>query len=195
MSDLLRAAVGLFAAVAPAGGLSAFAVVTAGLDARTRARTAAAVTVLTFALMAAAVVSGDAILGWIDVSPESFQLAAGLAMLPLALRLIWRGEALAAAPGPPGSAGWRVTLSPLTAPLVAGPASLVAALSYGARYGEATALGSAAIVLALTAVTFACGAWLTARLRPIEMQTLGRLSGALLVVVAVELMVDGVQSV
>lgn len=195
--DFARAALGLFAAVAPLGGVSAFAALTAAMTARRGIAVAVASGLAALALLTATIAGGDAFLDWLDVSPESFQLAAGLAMLPLAFRLLWRGDTFAIAPdGPlPDVAAWRAALVPLTTPLVAGPASLVAALSYGTREGEGTALGAAAAVVAITAAIFAAGPWLTAHLRERELRTLGRLSGALLVVVAVELMIDGVRSV
>jgi multiple antibiotic resistance protein len=125
--------------------------------------------------------------GWLDVSPENFQLAAGLIMLPQALQLLVRGRTLA----DEGSAG----LLPLAVSLLAGPASVVAAMSYGARFGEGTAAGASALVLFATAGLLMAGERFQRWVGRAGMGAFGRFNGALLVVVAVELIVDGVRSV
>lgn len=159
MSEFARAALGLFAAVAPFGALPVF--IDAQGEAAGERRIIGRMCVAAFLLMGLAVLVAEPFLEWLDVSPENFQLAAGLIMLPQALQLLVRGRTFA----DEGSAG----LLPMAVPLLAGPASIAAAMSYGARFGEGTAAGASALVLLIT--------------------------GALLVVVAVELIVDGVRSV
>jgi small neutral amino acid transporter SnatA (MarC family) len=112
-------------------------------------------------------------------------------MLPQAFHLLVRGESL-------GGTGlkWdgRVTsLLVVVFPLLAGPAALGATVSYGTRFGTGTAIGAAFVALVLTALilAFAAGrAWDGRVIRALAM-----LNGALLVVIAVEMAVDGVQSV
>ena len=194
MSEFSRAALGLFAAVAPAGALPAFALLARNADAVQRTRLASLVGLIAFALMAGTAALGDPFLDWLDISPENFQLSAGLVMLPLALRLLWSGESMTL-PREVDRPLRRVWLVPLTVPLVAGPASLVAALSYGTRFGLGPTLGAAALVLTLTALAFAAAPQLRRSLGTPGISALGRLTGVLLVVVAIELLVDGVQSV
>ena len=126
-------------------------------------------------------------LEWLDVSPENFQLAAGLIMLPQALQLLVRGRTLA----DEGSAG----LLPLAVTLLAGPASIAAAMSYGARFGEGTAAEASALVLIATAGLLMAGERFERWVGRVGMGVLGRFNGALLVVIAIEMIVDGVRSV
>ncbi len=194
MSEFSRAALGLFAAVAPAGALPAFALLARNADAVQRTRLASLVGLIAFALLAGTAALGAPFLDWLNISPENFQLAAALVMLPLALRLLWSGESMTL-PREVDRPLRRVWPTPLTVPLVAGPASLVAALSYGTRFGLEPTLGAAAFVLTLTALAFAAAPQLRRSLGTPGISALGRLTGVLLVVVAIELLVDGVQSV
>lgn len=185
MSEFARALLGMFAAVAPFGALPVF------LDARVgveeRRRVVALMYVAALLLLGAAVLVAEPFLDWLDVSPENFQLAAGLIMLPQALQLVARGRTLSGA-----EAG---TIVPLAAPLLAGPASLAAAMSYGTRFGEVEAVRASALVLFATAGLLLAGEWVERRAGRAAFGLLGRLNGALLVIIAIEMAVDGVRSV
>lgn len=185
MSEFVRAVVGIFAAVAPFGALPVFR------DARVTSDQRLPVVMLMFAaaflLLGVAVLAGDPFLDWLDISPENFQLAASVIMLPQALHLLWRGRSLTdAGPG---------TVVPLAAPLLAGPASLAAAMSYGTRFGELDAIGATAVVLIATAVLLLASDWIGRKVSPAMIGLFGRLNGALLAVIAIELAVDGVRSI
>lgn len=185
MSEFVRAVVGIFAAVAPFGALPVF--LDAGVRADHRARVIPLMLAAAFLLLGAAVLLGDPFLDWMDVSPENFQLAVGVIMLPQAMQLLWRGRSLT-------DAGLG-TIVPLAAPLLAGPASLAAAMSYGTRFGESDAIGAAAVVLIATAVLLLASDWIGKKVGPAVIDLFGRLNGALLAVIAIELAVDGVRSV
>ena len=185
MSEFARATAGIFLAVAPFGALPVF--LDARLGADERARTAVVMCAAALALLAAGTLAAEPLLDWLDISAENFQLAAGLIMLPQALHLIWRGRTLAEA-----EAG---VIVPLAAPLLAGPASVAAAMSYGTRYGEGDAVAASALVLAATLGVLALGGWVEAKVGRGPLGLAGKVNGALLVVVAVELIVDGIGSV
>ena len=185
MTEFAKAALGLFAVVAPFGALPVFIDARAvGADQR---RIILGMCVAAFLLMGVAVLAAGPFLEWLDVSPENFQLAAGLIMLPQSLQLLVRGRTLA----DEGSGG----LLPLAVPLLAGPASVAAAMSYGARFGEGTAAGASGLVLLATAGLLMTGERVERWVGRAGVGVLGRFNGALLVVVAVEMIVDGVRSV
>lgn len=191
MSEFIRCLVGMFAVIAPLGAVAAVLAdrVRAGAlphDSRLMLGGPAAA----LAVLAAFAALSDPLLDWLDVSPESFQFAAGAAMFPLALRLILQGDS-ASLPERPPSYAWLV---PLAVPMLAGPSSIIAGVSYAARFGESEAIAASAIVLALTAGMLAAMEWFE-KMPLVLVQTAARLSGALLVVIAVELAVDGVRSV
>ena len=198
MSDFLRCLVGMFAVVAPFGALATL--IPAGRrnpDADGQGwgpspRWPVAFSPpAAFAVLAVAALLNGPVLDALKVSPESFQFAAGAVMAPLAVRLMLAGNSMPAPEGPPPGYAWLV---PLAVPLLAGPSSIIAAISYAARFGAGDAILASAIVATLTAALFALSDRFD-RLPLIVVQTISRLSGGLLVLIAVELAIDGVHSV
>jgi small neutral amino acid transporter SnatA (MarC family) len=185
VSEFGRAVLGMFAAVAPFGALPVF--LDARVGAEQRRRVVALMYVAALLVLGAGVLVAEPFLDWLDVQPENFQLAAGLIMLPQALQLVWRGRTLSGA-----EAG---TIVPLAAPLLAGPASLAAAMSYGTRFGEMEAAGASGLVLFGAGGLLLAGEWVERRAGRAAIGLLGRLNGALLVIIAIEMAVDGVRSV
>lgn len=193
MTEILRAAVGVFATLAPFGLIPVFLAVSGNgrEDEDSRGRTLLLTFITALAVLLVAVVLTDPFLGFLDVSGESFQGAAAVIMAPLAIRLLWSGRSL----GLSEVATSRPWLLPLAIPGLAGPASLGIVVAYGGRYGEAEA--AAAVVIAIVAagaLLYAAG-FLQRTLGERAIGVLGRLSGALIVAVAVELAVNGVRSV
>ena len=147
------------------------------------------------ALLLLAVALHEPLLDLLEVSPPSFDVAAGLVMLVGAVRPLVRGRAIEEATAGTATDGWRAAAAPLAVPLLATPAALAAAIAYGERSGEAQ---TAVVSLALVAVTAALLAFepaVTTRLGRAPIEALARLTGALLVAVAVGLVVDGVLSI
>jgi multiple antibiotic resistance protein len=195
MNEFARAAFALVLAVAPLGAVPVFAAYLREVSAETRLRGAIGVGALSFVLLAVTVLVGDPFLDWIDVSPENFQIAAGIIIAPVALRLLVTGDSMITpreADGPMPSRAW---LIPLVFPLIVGPASLAAAISYGTRYGEGETIAAAAVASAFALLACAFALPLTRSPGNLAIGALGRLNGALLMIVVVELIIDGVQTV
>jgi multiple antibiotic resistance protein len=183
----------MFAVIAPLGALPtmlAWSKGALGQDRGPDPRIAVLSPAAALALLAAASLVDNPLLDWLDISPESFQGAAGAAMGILAARLILAGDSMPAPERTPAYA-WLV---PFAVPMLAGPSSIIAAISYAARFGEVEAIAASAIVLAFTGALFALLPRLD-RLPLIVAQAAARLSGGLLLVVAIELVIDGVHSV
>lgn len=188
MTDWARLLVAFAAAVNPA----AVALALGGWAAWPRnTRVIAACAGLGVGLAVLVVVAGaaDSLLDFLDIQPETFRIAAGIVMLATGALAVVRGGW----PAPPegADAAWRAGLSPLGLPLLAGPAAIVAAASYGADEGVGTTV--AAFALPLLA-----GAALAARpfAPPLAaFRALAAITGALLVVVAVGLIVSGVRDI
>ena len=194
MTDILRAAVGVFATLAPFGLIPAF--LAAAPDGREEGdaragRTLPLAGITALAVLLVAVLLADPILGFLDVSGENFQAAAAVIMTPLAVRLLWSGRSL----GLSEVATSRPWLLPLAIPGLAGPASLAAVVAYSGRYGEADAATAVAIAIVAAGALLYAGGFLQRALGDLAIGVLGRLSGALIVAIAVELAVDGVRSV
>jgi small neutral amino acid transporter SnatA (MarC family) len=185
MTDFTLALVGFFAVFAAPGALGVFATF-APVTVYARFRLVIGAGVLTFIGLIAAALLSDPILDWLSVTGENFQLAAGIVMLPLALRLLLWGEQ-----GMPSAAEpfWRAWA------LLFGPAPVVLMLSYDARFGTGTALGGAAVALLVSGALLLAASWLAARLGRVGCAMLGRFNGALIVAMAIEVIVDGIHSV
>ncbi len=194
MTEILRAAVGVFATLAPFGLIPAFLAVARNdrEDEASRAgRTLLLAVITALAVLLVAVVLTDPFLGFLDVSGESFQAAAAVIMAPLAVRLLWSGRSL----GLSEVATSRPWLLPLAIPGLAGPASLGIVVAYSGRYGEADAAAAIVIAIVVTSALLYAGPFLQRTLGERAIGVLGRLSGALIVAIAVELAIDGVRSV
>lgn len=198
MNDLSVIAFGMFAAIAPFGALRTIADYVDRAPGQgapvARGRLTWIPSLIAFTVFAVTAILADPFLELIDVSPENFQFAAGAVMAPFALRLLWTGDSMHQ-PNSPRIGALEPWLFPAAVPLLAGPASLTAALSYSARFGAGDVIAAAILVLAVSAFLLSLAAPLCRTLGNVGVGTLGRLSGALLVIVAVELAVDGVQSV
>jgi small neutral amino acid transporter SnatA (MarC family) len=149
---------------------------------------------VTFVLLAIAALVSDPFLDLIDVTGSTFQLAAAVFMVPLAARLVITGTSIPL-PRPLDEVSARAWLFPLGLPMLAGPTSIVAAISYAARYDEAKTVAAAAAVLAFTAAVVWAGPRLEGRIRASGVSALGHISGIVLLAVAFEHAIDGIRSV
>jgi multiple antibiotic resistance protein len=182
VSDYLRLVVAFLAAVNPAWAALAFS----GVAPRER-RAIAAVGFLTAAAVVAAATGGArALLGFLDLEPETFRIGAGLVMAAAGLVALVPRQA-------PGNlpAGLAAGVAPLGAPLLAGPATLVAAVSYGADEGRLETFLAALPALVAGA---ALAAVAPAALAPV-LRGLTLVAGGLLVVFGASLVVSGVKAV
>ncbi|MSQ61153.1 MAG: hypothetical protein EXR43_01000 [Dehalococcoidia bacterium] len=183
MRDLIPAFLTLLAAVSLPNAL-------ARRNAQASPGRALAGCAVAFGLLASAMALRGAVMEGLDVSPESFRIAAGAIMGPAALRSLWRG----ARPGrgePPGGR-WAETLVALA---LVSPASVAAAMSGADRWGMTTMAGAGAVLAVV------CAAALTLlRTGPSGrgeaiIDALARANGAVLAVAAVGMVVSGVESV
>lgn len=195
MSGLAESLLGMFAAIAPFGAISPFlATVNRSNLAPPVSRTALFGSAGAFIVLVIASLLSGPFLGLLDVSAESFQFAAAAIMAPPALRLLGNGDSMSPLSAREDS-GSRFWLVPIAMPLLAGPAAIAAAIAYAGRFGEDTATVASAVVLAASASILLAGPLLERLVHRAGLTLLGRLSGALLIVIAVELAIDGVRSV
>lgn len=197
MNDFAICLAGLFATVAPFGALSAVLRYKREIarqqspDLLQLGRLTLFSPVAAFALLAVAALVSDPLLDALHISGPSFEFAAAAAMVPLAIRLLVFGDSMAAPAWKLPDYAWLV---PFALPLLAGPVSLIAAISYADRFGVAEAIVAAAIALSLTVTLFSTLP-LWQRAQPLAVQMLGRLSGVLLVAMAAEMVLDGLYSI
>jgi multiple antibiotic resistance protein len=182
----------MFAAVAPFGALSPFLACSRSPQHPSLCRLAALAAAVAFTILALSGLASAPILELLAISPPSFQFAAAVLMAPLAVRLLVAGNGMPPDIAPAGAMAWLV---PLGTPLLAGPTSVVAAVSYGGRFGEGIAVAAAALAITVSGALLASGPSLESRIGRVGIAILGRLSGLLLIGVAIEFAIDGTHSV
>lgn len=192
MNDIGVIALGMFAAVAPLGAIRPLSPYRSLEDSRGWATLSAIACLAAFASFTGVAIVADSFLDFIHVSAESFQFAAAAVMAPFAVRLLLAGDSMP--PPDPGSGHFEPWLFPLAIPLLAGPAALTAALSYSARFGEGAAISGATVALVASFGIVAASSGLRQAIGRAGIDAAARLSGALLLILAVELAIDGVRS-
>ena len=175
----------------PVGNAPIFVSVTGGMTSSGRQVAARRAVLAAGALVVGFAAFGDAILSYLNVSIESLSIAGGLLLLLVALEML-RGMDTEPA------SSQDVALVPLATPLVAGPGTIATAIVLSRRAGGADGRIAvmAAIVAALAVVWVGLAtAERLARVLPESVVAfLTRVFGLLLSAIAVQLVVDGVQS-
>ena len=184
MSDFGVVLIAFVAAVNPAGALATMTPARPTLSARLPIAVAA-LAIGAGLLVVAALVEGP-LLDALDLEPETFRISAGTIMVTAGAYALLIGPLAY-----PIEEGWRGALFPFAFPLLAGPASLAAAVAYADDPGEGEAIGAGLVVVAVTAALFLVT---RPRARPL-LEALTRLTGAVLIAIAVGLIVSGVRDV
>jgi multiple antibiotic resistance protein len=186
--DVLKLLVVFFAAINPAGVLVAMRY-RAPAEAASAPRAAAAIgAAFALVLLLLAVLLGDRLMDALDVDAESFRIAAAMILAATGVYTLWTAAPGSRVPGEPRTAhGW----FPLGVPLLAGPASLAAAVSYSVDTGRWTTFVAATAWVLVTAALVATwrGRWVAAT------DGVARITGALLIVVAAGLAISGIRAV
>lgn len=146
------------------------------------------------ALFGLAVFLGQDLLEAMDISPESFEIAAGLLLAVPAVRMLLIRRLTGLVEGV-REVNWSLLIVPLAFPVIASPAALGLAIVFEDRHGEEDAAVASAIAVGATSVLVALAAFYGA-LRWIRRLTwLSWLNGAALLVLAADIVVDGIQRV
>ena len=137
------------------------------------------------ALVAASTFGAQHLLDFLAMEPETFRLAAGIVIVVVGLRTIWSPTQLA----PLESLGWGGY--PLGWPLIANPACIAAAVSFGvdASPGRVVLAAVPWAVLGVALAMFAGGRF------DGPVRAAGQLAGLLGVAVGAALIVDGVRAI
>jgi multiple antibiotic resistance protein len=189
-SDIAAAAATLFFVMDPLGNIAIFNGVLSRFPARRRAQITARELVIALVIMLVLLFAGTAILNFLGLSQPSLNIAGGVLLFIIALRMIF-----------PGAAGEVATekdepfIVPLAMPMIAGPSTIAILLLLSstepARIWEwctALVIAWAASTVILTASPFLLRVLGDRGLRALE-----RLMGMLLVLLATQLLLNGVR--
>lgn len=189
-SDIAAAAATLFFVMDPLGNIAIFNGVLSRFPPRRRAQITARELVIALVIMLVLLFAGTAILNFLGLSQPSLNIAGGVLLFIIALRMIF-----------PGAAGEVATdkdepfIVPLAMPMIAGPSTIAILLLLSstepARIWEwciALVIAWAVSTLILTASPFLLRVLGDRGLRALE-----RLMGMLLVLLATQLLLNGVR--
>jgi len=131
---------------------------------------------------------GQSILGFLGLDTESVTIAGGIVLGIIGIRLVF--------PRPDGAMGMQPTgepfLVPLAIPLIAGPSAMATVILFGKADGILH--GGVAVILAwtVTAAVLLAAPLFYRLLRERGLQAVERLMGMLLIMIAVQMVLDGI---
>lgn len=187
--DILAVAVTLFFVMDPLGNIPIFNAVLSRFDARTRSRIVARELTIALAILLVFLFAGNPIMAFLGLTQPTLSLSGGILLFIIALRMIF--------PKPSSGDEEEVVdpfIVPLAMPLVAGPSTIAILLLMSSSQPARVWEWCVALLLAWFAATaiLACSPWIMKALGGRGVRALERLMGMLLVLLAVQMFLNGV---
>ncbi|NNM69241.1 MAG: NAAT family transporter [Gallionella sp.] len=190
--------ISLFAIVDPVGMIPVIIAFTAGMTAQKRGRVGRVASLSVFVILLAALLLGEAILGFFGISIHSFRTAGGILLLLMSINMLI-GDKPSYTPDDTGDsdATSSVAIVPLSTPLLAGPGAISTVILDAHKGTNAGHYGMMALILLLLSLTvwltFLIAPWVSQRLGKIGSSIVSRLMGLLLAAIAVEFIAGGLR--
>jgi len=187
--SIAPAAVTLFFIMDPLGNMPIFNAILEHFDSRRRAKIFAREMLFALVILMAFLFAGTAILDFMQLSQSSLSIAGGVLLFIIALRMIF--------PQPVGDQDTDVEdpfIVPLAMPMVAGPSTIAILLLLSSSEPDHLLEWSAALLIAWagTAAILTASPFLMRFLGDRGSRALGRLMGMLLILLATQMLLNGV---
>lgn len=190
-SDIATAAATLFFVMDPIGNIPVFNTVLSRFEPRRRAKITARELVIALVIMLVLLFAGTTILNFLGLTQPSLNIAGGVLLFIIALRMIFplRGAERATTPAD------EPFIVPLAMPMVAGPSTIAVLLLLSSTAPERIWEWCTALVLAWTAaiVLLTSSPFLLRVLGTRGLKALERLMGMLLVLLATQMLLNGIR--
>ncbi|MBS1188862.1 MAG: marC integral rane family protein [Rhodocyclaceae bacterium] len=192
-SSFLSATLLLFLILDPFGNAPVVVALLQGVPPRRRGPVVLRECLIAYGVLLVFLFFGQHVMGWLQLSQTSLSIAGGVVLFLIALRMIF--------PEPGGIFGETEEGEPLVVPLavpaIAGPSAMAMVMLMASREPERLWEWSGALTLAmaLSTVFLLAAARLIEILGPRMMTAMGRLTGLILSVIAVEMLVGGIRTV
>lgn len=188
--------ISLFAIIDPVGIIPVIIAFTAGMTAQKRERVGFMASLSVLVILLAALLLGEAILGFFGISIHSFRMAGGILLLLMSINmLIGNKPNYTPDDSTDGDATASVAIVPLSTPLLAGPGAISTVILDAHKGSNAGHYGVMALVLVALSITvwitFLIAPWVSQRLGKMGSNIVSRLMGLLLAAIAVEFMAGG----
>ena len=190
--DVLQAVVPLFIIMDPLGNIPLFLSVLKSVAPERRRRVLVREIAIAYGVLLVFLFIGNYLLTFLGLTAETISIAGGIVLFLIALRMIFpddRGHAGDSLPGEP-------FVVPLAVPLFAGPSTLAAVLLLQRSAGpyEGSLLLAVTIAWAISGAILLSSTFLYRVLRERGLIAIERLMGMLLVMVAVQMFMNGVKA-
>jgi multiple antibiotic resistance protein len=190
--DLLSAVVTLFLVMDPLGNVPLFLSVLKAVDPRRRRIVLLREVVIAYLVLVLFLLAGGSLLQFLGLQTEAVSIAGGIVLFLIALRMVF--------PSPGGLAGDPIDgepfVVPLAVPLLAGPSTLATLLllENTATFSALRLLAAVTIAWAVSAVILISSTFFYRVLGARGLVAMERLMGMLLVMVAVQMLVNGLKA-
>ncbi|MFM2480520.1 YhgN family NAAT transporter [Celerinatantimonas sp. YJH-8] len=188
--SLISATLMLFLIMDPLGNTPVFMAVMKHIDRKRQIRILIRELLFALAIMMAFLWAGEQILGFLNLRQEAVSIAGGIILFLIALKMIFPGEG-----GLGGlAAGEEPFLVPMAVPMIAGPSILATLLLMAHQDPNRMGEWSLALILAWigTSIILIAGRLFTRFLGERGLTAIERLMGMLLVMLSVQMFLDGV---
>jgi len=190
--DLARTFVSFFVIIDPVGNLVVFHLMTGKMPTGQRVQVAAIAVAAAGTMLVTFALGGHEALDFLNISDEGFRVAAGALLLIPAYRLVTQGQFFEA-PAELSPAPVDIALVPMATPLMAGPGALASATSFSRTVGRDDTIAAIVLVLLVSFVAYVLAERVFTVLGASTMRLLTRLVGIILVAIAVQFIIDGLQ--
>lgn len=190
-NDIASVAVTLFFIMDPLGNVPIFNAVLSGFDDARRTRIVARELVLALLILFVFLLSGNAILGFLGLSQSSLNIAGGMLLFIISLRMIFpkttSRDEVEGAEDP--------FLVPLAVPMIAGPSTIAILLLLSSGQPDRMVEWSLSLLLAWsgTTVLLVASPFLMKVLGNRGARALERLMGMILVILATQMLLNGIR--
>jgi len=190
-TDIAAAAVTLFFVMDPLGNMPVFNAVLSRFEPRRRAAITARELVIALVILLVFLFAGTAILKFLGLTQPSLSIAGGVLLFLIALRMIFPPRPSADQSAEPEEP----FIVPLAMPLVAGPSTIAILLLLSSREPQRVWEWCTALLLAWAGTTalLTASPYLMRALGPRGLRALERLMGMLLVLLATQMLLDGIR--
>jgi MarC family membrane protein len=190
--SFLSALVLLLLVLDPLGGLPIYISVLSGVAPERRTRVALRETGIAFAALALFMVGGQGFLSLMRLSERSLEVAGGVILLVIAMRMVFTGGDEAYASGPPGREPF---VFPLAVPLLAGPSAMATVLLLASRQPERlwSWFGALTVAMLVSGVVLLAADRIRRVLGASIVTAIEKLMGLVLTAIAVEMILAGLK--
>ena len=189
--DIATASVTLFFIMDPLGNVPVFHAVLAQCDDARRARIIARELVIALVILLLFLFTGNAILKFLGLSQSSLNIAGGILLFIISLRMIFPGRSSLAEV----EVDDEPFLVPLAVPMIAGPSTIAILLLLSSSQPDRIMEWSVALLLAWlgTTVLLVASPFLMDKLGTRGSRALERLMGMILVILATQMLLNGIR--